>query len=194
MYDVPVKFTPKFEKVDSVSFSVKGHTMIDPERVEGLTFDRVLWTGLRDQVGPRASSVPAKLDQDGEPAEVLGHWFRTQLARPPPRAVIQDILRWFETGRLGDRAGWVDYGLGLPAVGGPALLVAGMSDPVAPPEEVLQGLGLLSSSAEARFHLLSRVQGDREEYGHLGMLLSRHSARDLDPLILAWMEGRKRLP
>ena len=156
----------------------------------------LLFTGLRSALGSRRSSVPTALgpDPDDDPAAVLEAYHRDHLARPPPEAVLEDVRRWFATGEMTDSEGWIDYRRGFAEVGGPALIVAGASDAVSPPESVLPALEQLPDSVDASWHLLSRIDGDREEYGHLGMLLSRHSARDVDPLISAWLAGREELP
>jgi|GEM_PF-1608207 len=156
--------------------------------------ERLLFTGLREPVGARASSVPNAAAGDGTLFEQLESFHRNKLARQPPRAVLSDLKRWLGATALTDQAGWIDYTTGFGQVHGPALLVAGASDAVAPPEDVLPGFERMPPAAEARFHLLSRVSGDREEYGHLGMLLSRHAARDVDGMILAWLNGRAVLP
>jgi pimeloyl-ACP methyl ester carboxylesterase len=156
----------------------------------------LLFSGLRPALGSRLTSVPTALgtDPDDDPAAVLEAYHRDNLARPPPRAVLEDVRRWYATGDMTDSEGWIDYRRGFAEVGGPALIVAGASDAVSPPEAVLPALDALPGAAEVTWHLLSRVDGDREEYGHLGMLLSRHSARDVDPMILAWLAGREELP
>jgi homoserine acetyltransferase len=125
---------------------------------------------------------------------VLEAYHRDHLARPPPKAVLEDVIRWFDTGEMWDSEGWIDYARGFETVPGEALIVAGASDPISPPESVLPAMDLLPESAAARWHLLSRIDGDREEYGHLGMLLSRHSARDVDPMVAAWLKGKEDLP
>jgi hypothetical protein len=154
-----------------------------PELLENLLF-----TGLRTQYGSRPSSVPPTIEGEGTtPAQILESFHRHKLSRPPARAVLEDMTRWFETGSLTDTEGWTDYTLGVATVPGRALIVAGASDPLAPPEDVLPVLDGLPESAAAQFELLSRVNGDREEYGHLGMLLSRNSARDVDKLIARWL-------
>ncbi len=153
----------------------------------------VLFTGLRSRLGGRPSSVPPELgDGEGDPAAILEAVHRNTLARPPAKAVLEDMIRWFETGQMTDTEGWTDYETGYASVTGPALLVAGASDPVAPPEDVLPALEQLPASVGAEFELLSRINGDREEYGHLGMLLSRHAARDVDARIAAWIAGARR--
>jgi hypothetical protein len=150
-----------------------------------------LLTGLRPGVGTRASSIPAHLPQDGDLEETMYRFYDKNLYREPPSAVLQDLLRWSDGGAMTSRQGWVDYGRGLDAVPGPALLVAGMTDPVSPPYEVLVGVDRLRARIPAGFRLLSRANGDREEYGHLGMLVSRHAARDVDALVLAWLADRE---
>jgi hypothetical protein len=151
----------------------------------------VLLTGLRPGLGTRASSVPSTLPQDQEIDETMYRFYDRSLYREPPAGVLRDMLRWMETGSMTSRQGWVDYGRGLDAVQGPALLVAGMSDPVAPPEDVLPGFDRLNGRVRASYRLLSRANGHREEYGHLGMLVSRHSARDVDRLVLAWLSDKE---
>ena len=124
--------------------------------------------------------------------EVLEAYHREHLARTPSPAVVTDLLRWFSTGTAAARSGWLDYQAGLTKVPGPGLILAGSSDPVAPPEDALEGVASMPSSAEISFHHLSRVEGMREEYGHLGMLLSQHAARDTDQLILRWLRRTAR--
>lgn len=155
---------------------------------------RLFFTGFREALGARRSSLPGDIERRGSLEESFELHHRQNVSRPPPVAVLEDLKRWFEAGQLTDRAGWIDYGIGFRNVQGPGLLVAGASDPVAPPESMLAGLDRFAPEAGVGYHLLSRVDGDREEYGHLGMLLSRHSARDVDPLISAWLRGEENLP
>jgi len=150
----------------------------------------VFFTGLRARMGPRSSSAPARLDQSRAPEEVLESFHRNNIARPPPRALVEDLLRWFELGTPRDREGWVEYGHGLSRVAGPALLVAGATDPVAPPEDVLAGLRQMPAGT-TQYRLLSRSNGNREEYGHLGVLLSRYSERDVDRMLVRWLRTGK---
>ena len=152
---------------------------------------RLFFTGLRPRSGPRPSSAPPPLDPAAHPAEVLEAYHRDEVHRPPPRALVEDLLRWFEAGEARDREGWVTYSSGLEQTTGPALLVAGATDPIAPPEDVLVGFRRLTEAASPQWLLLSRANGDLEEYGHLGMLLSRHSARDVDASILRWLRKGK---
>ncbi len=118
--------------------------------------------------------------------------FGDRVARPPPAAVVQDLQRWYAEGRAVDRRGEVDYLLGLHRVDGPALLVAGCSDPVAPPEDVLPALDTMT--CDVRYRMLSRINGHGEEFGHVGMLLSRAAPRGLDRVLLSWLAGVERLP
>jgi hypothetical protein len=39
------------------------------------------------------------------------------------------------------------------------------------------------------FRYLSRASGDVEDYGHLGMLLSRHAAQDVDSALMRFLRG-----
>lgn len=154
-----------------------------PELLESLLF-----SGLRTGLGSRNSSVPNSVQGEGTtPSQILESFHRTKLSRPPAKAVLADVARWFQSGSMTDTEGWTDYTLGYQTVSGPALIVAGASDAMAPPEDVLPAVEALPDSLDVRFELLSRINGDREEYGHLGMLLSRFSARDVDSLIARWL-------
>lgn len=146
-----------------------------------------LLTGLRPGLGTRASSVPSDLPQDGDIEETMYRHYERSLVREPPAAVLADVLRWSAAGAMTSQQGWVDYTRGLDAVQGPALLLAGMSDAAAPPEDVIPAVDRLSARIPATFRLLSRANGHREEYGHYGMVVSRHAARDVDQLILSWL-------
>jgi hypothetical protein len=153
---------------------------------------RTLLTGLRAPLGGRASSVPPTLPQDEDMGEVMYRFYEKSIYREPPKAVIADVQRWFASGAMTSRQGWIDYSKGFDEVSGPALVLSGMSDPVAPPEDALYALERLGD--RGRYRLLSRASGHNEEYGHLGMLLSRHSAWDVDRVILAWLRGWEKLP
>ena len=155
---------------------------------------RTLLTGLRPALGGRASSVPPTLSQDADPLETMYRFYEKSVYREPPRAVVADVLRWFDSGSMTSRKGWVDYADGLGIVQGPALVLAGMADPVAPPEDALYALERIPESTGVSYRLLSRASGHNEEYGHLGMLLSRHAAWDVDRVVLAWLRGWKKLP
>jgi pimeloyl-ACP methyl ester carboxylesterase len=155
---------------------------------------RTLLTGFRPPLGGRASSVPSTLSQDEDIVDVMYQFYERSLYREPPKAVVSDVLRWLASGSMTSREGWVDYTSGFETVEGPALFVAGMTDSIAPPEDVLYALDLLGDRVDGQYRLLSRASGHNEEYGHLGMLLSRHAAWDVDRVILAWLRGWKRLP
>jgi len=146
-----------------------------------------LLTGLRPGVGARASSLPATLEQDGDIEETMYRHYERSLFREPPAAVIDDLLRWSDAGAMTSEQGWVDYTRGLDAVQGPALLLGGMSDGAAPPEDIIPAVDRLGARISASFRLLSRANGHREEYGHFGMVVSRHAARDVDQLIVSWI-------
>ncbi len=155
---------------------------------------RALLTGLRAPLGGRASSVPPTLSQDEDITEVMFRFYTMSIYREPPKAVIKDVQRWLASGSMSSRQGWVDYGQGLQTVSGAALILSGMADPVAPPEDALYALDLLGDRVPVQYRLLSRASGHSEEYGHLGMLLSRHAAWDVDRVVLAWLRGASRLP
>ena len=149
-----------------------------------------MFTGFRAGLGARAGSAPPTLSQEGRVEDVMYRLYDEGLHREAPRAVVEDLLRWSTSGAITSRQGWVDYGAGLLAVTGPALLIAGMADPMAPPEDVIAGVDRLRPRVDVQLRVLSRANGDHEEYGHLGMLLSRHAAWDVDRAILAFLRGR----
>jgi len=154
---------------------------------------RAWWTGVREDRPGRAGSAPAGAPVAGTTAERMARLGRNVIEQPVPAEVARDLLRWLEQGVASDRAGGRDYLAGLEQVRGPALLVSGASDPLAPPEDVLAGLDR-AAGADVRHRMLSVVNAHREEYGHLGMLLSRTAGRDLDRVVLAWLRGQAVLP
>ncbi len=156
-----------------------------------LLVKRMYMTGLRKPLAPRNGSTPPHLDQDMEPHAALARLFNKSYAVPPPKAVVDDLLRWYRDGRMTSKEGWVDYDRGFDLVGGPVLFLAGATDTVAPPEDVLPGLERLGDRVETRFRLMSRINGHREEFGHLGLILSRFARRDVDAVIGAWLDGRR---
>jgi len=163
---------------------------------------RILFTGLREAVGPRGSSVPPDLASgESETAPVqLEAIVRSSIGRPPVLAVLKDLIRWFERGAAGASTGWLDYGVGKDNVLGRGLFLMPASDPLAPPESTLE-LSSASASASAfpstsgvEFVLLARSEGAAEDYGHLGLLLSRNASADGDRLILRWLRGQRTRP
>jgi len=152
-----------------------------------------LLTGLRDAPGFRSSTDPG-FPQGVGAANAVRIVFEDQLMEDPPVAVVEDLIRWYEVGAPLARDGRTHYLDGLTACPGPVLLVAGCTDPIAPPEDVLAGLEPLANGNDVSYRLLSRVNRHREEYGHLGMLLSRHARRDVDRLVLRWLRGREQNP
>ena len=149
----------------------------------------VLATGLRPGVGARVGSLPESMPQGGDLAKTLQLAYNRSWFREPPEAVVEDLLRWSASGGLPSRQGWVDYRDGLQSIATPGFVAAGMSDPVAPPEDALVAVDAIGDRIPVTWHLLSRGSGHTEEYGHLGMLVSRHAARDVDAAILRWLKG-----
>ncbi len=144
---------------------------------------RTLLTGL---AGSRRERRRGSTLDDVQPL------WRDRIARPPPPAVAQDVLRWYELGACERRSDGLDYLDGLDVTGARALLVAAVTDPVAPPEDVLPALQ--RATGDVSYRLLSRVNGHGEEFGHVGMMTSRAARRGVDPVVAAWLAGRRRLP
>lgn len=156
----------------------------------------VLFTGLREAVGPRGSSVPPDLDS-GEPRTApvqLEAFVRSNFGRPPVLPVLKDLIRWFERGGAGASTGWLDYGIGKDHVIGRGLFLMGASDPLAPPESTLELASAFPSTAGVEFVLLARSEGAAEDYGHLGLLLSRNASLDVDRVILRWLQRPRGRP
>jgi hypothetical protein len=144
---------------------------------------RALLTGL---AGTRRERRRGSAIGDVEPL------WRDRVATAPPPAVVADVLRWYETGACTRRDDGQDHLTGLERPGHTALLVAGVTDPLAPPEDVLAGLE--RSGGQLSYRMLSRVNGHGEEFGHVGMMLSRAARRGVDPVVVAWLAGNRRLP
>jgi pimeloyl-ACP methyl ester carboxylesterase len=157
------------------------------ERPLSEPFRDTMLTGLRPGNGPRPSSAPPGLDPHGHPRDVLEAYARSSLERPAPSAVVEQVIRWYKSRRMDSAEGWLDYRVGYQQSRIPALFLVGGSDPVAPAESVLATAE--SMPAQPLVRVLSRVNGHREEYGHLGLLLSRFSGKDVDECVLSWLRG-----
>ena len=157
------------------------------EKVKALFF-----TGLRESLGPRPSSIPESWDPSEEAVtSQMERRHRERYARVPSAGVLEDIRRWFREGRATARRGWLNYESSMTQVSGRGLILLGLSDPVAPPERSLTSPETFSSATSVRTQVLSRSEGYGEDYGHLGLLLSRSATRDGDRLIKDWLiEGR----
>jgi len=147
------------------------------------------WLAAWQEGRPPAEEVRARLLFTGPISDGAKQILTDRLQRPPPAAVIEDLDRWCLDGVVTARDG-LDYLADLDAGPAPSLLVAGVSDPVAPPEDVLPAVERLGAS----YRMLSRVSGHGEEFGHVGMLISARARRGVDRVLVAWLEGRRRLP
>jgi len=150
---------------------------------------RLLFTGVRDAVGPRASSVPNGLKPtvSGGAKNDLESYHRNNLLRPPVDAVLDDVMRWFQGGRADASTGWLDYSVGFDKVPGKGLVLLGASDPLAPPENSIHAANRIRPKQKVTLTILARGEGMREDYGHLGVLLSQNASADVDPIILRWI-------
>lgn len=144
---------------------------------------RTLLTGLADSRRER---------RRGSAIQDVESLWRARVATAPPPEVVTDLLRWYETGACTRRDDGRDHLAGRANPGQNALLIAAVTDPVAPPEDVLAGLD--GGAGERSYRMLSRVNGHGEEFGHVGMMLSRAARHGVDPVVVAWLAGKRRLP
>jgi len=144
---------------------------------------RALLTGL----------APTRRDRRrGSELAAVEQLWRSRVAVAPPAAVVEDMLRWYETGAVARRDDGQNYLSGLEAAGQRALMIAAITDPLAPPEDVIAGLEM--AQGDLSYRMLSRVNGHGEEFGHVGMMLSRAARHGVEPVVVAWLAGRRRLP
>lgn len=120
--------------------------------------------------------------------QVGGGWLSLE-PEDEPSGVACDALRWY--GLLGRfAAGGEDWAAALGAVDVPVLALAGAgdhTDPARACRELLECFG----SAQRAFLSLGRSQGFAEDYGHAGMLSSRHAPREVWPLLEHWLRHRQ---
>ena len=69
----------------------------------------------------------------------------------------------------------------------PVLAVAGSGDRVAPPRAVFAAAQRMRSMA--RFHEVGVGSGARVDYGHIDLLLGRHSSEEVFPVLMEFMSG-----
>lgn len=178
--DVGQAVSPELELLESW---VRG------ERPLQQPYRAALLTGLQARNGPQASSAPPSLRQDVHPEDVLLDYARNHLERLAPPAVAEQILRWRRSGSMHSAEGWLDYARGYGALVAPGLVLSGVSDPIASPATVAAVIPRFGAArVEAR--TLGREHKGREDYGHLGLLLSRYAGKDVDETIVDWLRGR----
>jgi pimeloyl-ACP methyl ester carboxylesterase len=140
-------------------------------------------------------------------APLAGYWHPTGLGLMHlPENISGEVLRRFmvnasanlareELLQLGD---WIkhdafrsidhrrDYRAELEKVRAPVLLVAGNKDLLAPPNAVKHAHDALGSS-EKKLVVASRGHGDEANYGHLDLVMGLSAAKDVFPLVEAWV-------
>ena len=105
---------------------------------------------------------------------------------------------FFDTDRWIRSKEWVhpetkfDYAKHLAAIAlPPTLYLAGKKDYVlGNPGDVLRLAQETGPADRYRFHLLSKSNQHRHDYGHVDMLTHADAPEDVFPLVKAWMEGR----
>ena len=147
------------------------------------------WLASWEDATPPSEEIEQRASLTGPLAPVAVQLYRDVVQRTPPAAVVADYSRWCREGAP-TAADGSDHLAALDTMRTPALLVAGVSDPFAPPEDVLPAVERLGAS----YRMLSRVNGHGEEFGHAGMLVSGRARRGVDRVVVAWLRGRGRLP
>lgn len=150
-----------------------------------------LLTGFQPRSGPNPSSAPPGLPQDVHPEEALLSYSRDHLERLAPSAVADQLLRWYESGRMDSAEGWLDYATGYARLSAPGLAIQGGTDGMAPPENLVAALPRFTATTVDAL-LLDRANRAKEDYGHLGLLLSRYAAKDVDEAVVLWLRGKWR--
>jgi pimeloyl-ACP methyl ester carboxylesterase len=80
-----------------------------------------------------------------------------------------------------------DYRAELPRITVPLLFLAGPRDALAPPDAVKETFESVGST-DKQFHICSRAQGMRVNYGHFDLLIGRESSTEIFPMIQRWIE------
>jgi pimeloyl-ACP methyl ester carboxylesterase len=117
-------------------------------------------------------------------------WYRRALvnaAASPSRREMQQLEDWLRrdlcTGLTDER----DYRRLLAQVSAPVLLLAGLRDPLAPPDSIEQTSAALPG-APRQVVQGSRMHGMASNYGHLDLVLGANAARDTWPHLLRWLD------
>lgn len=101
--------------------------------------------------------------------------------------LLAQLGRWIEGGTV--TGAGVDWTAGLATVRAPALVIAGSVDQVAPPWAVrpaFEGLG----ASDKTWLKLGRAGGQREDYGHLDLVVGDWAHEEVFPAISAWLTAR----
>jgi pimeloyl-ACP methyl ester carboxylesterase len=73
----------------------------------------------------------------------------------------------------------------------PTLLIAGSRDPQCSPEAITATLDSLSGVADKRALFFGRAHGQREDYGHLDLLVGKHAAVEVWPQIGTFVRAER---
>jgi pimeloyl-ACP methyl ester carboxylesterase len=103
------------------------------------------------------------------------------------RAEARQYAGWFHQDRFDSADMKTDFRKGASELTAPALLIHGVRDPLAPPEDIQATLEALTQSSEKKAVLASRSESMSGNYGHLDLLLGRMAPKDIYPLIESWL-------
>jgi pimeloyl-ACP methyl ester carboxylesterase len=83
-----------------------------------------------------------------------------------------------------------DYRKSMERITTPMLFIAGNKDRIAPPPSVKDAHDVVAS-ADKKFVIASRGHGFKANYGHFDLVLGKHSAEEIFPLVGDWLAAHQ---
>ena len=109
------------------------------------------------------------------------------------RGMTEQYLRWLVQGPITSLDGSVDYSAGLASITQPTLVIAGRVDHIVPAWTARWGYDHLGS-ADKTWQVTGVGWGHQADYGHGDLVVGRHAAEEVFPLIGAWLDVRVSVP
>lgn len=139
------------------------------------------------RIAPDGQIVHMLVNADNMDVDAMAA-FATEGVEDVSAGLLGQLGGWIEGGHVTSAAG-VDWTEGLAQLRAPTLVIAGSVDQVAPPWAVRPAFERLGSP-DKTWLKLGRGGGQREEYGHLDLVLGDWAHEEVFPAISDWLTAR----
>ncbi|EDY86494.1 esterase/lipase/thioesterase family protein [gamma proteobacterium HTCC5015] len=156
---------------------------LNGEHVAGLVnFSSQLTVGKPFLNWPLSTSIYAS-------TKVLKHFPSKLLKMGPenePPQTMRDCVRLVKSAKSHKKP---NYWTGFDHITAPVLAFGSVGDTVDPAEGCRE-LMVRMNSSDAKFVLLGKAHGHRQDYDHVGMVISKDAQQEVWPMIIQWMTDR----
>jgi alpha-beta hydrolase superfamily lysophospholipase len=110
------------------------------------------------------------------------------LVENTPSSLVAQLWGWKKSGRMLSADGRVDFFEQLSLINEPVLLLGAEADPLAPPASIFPGYEKMRQP-DRQIRIFGRDRGDEHDYAHGDLLLGRHAAEEIFPVVADWLEA-----